>query len=443
MCVNIIKIDANLNKNTFLGCIHRKTKVKDLKQATALVHGDRKLNKPQFGAVHEATNNSVLFNFDDVADLEAVFQGKKLGHVYSRSSSSSAVALQNILFELEGGVAATVFSTGMAAISATMLSLLRAGDHIVVSQFLFGNTRSFFDQLSHFNVEVEYVDMTNSSYVKDAIKRETKMVFCETIANPCTQIADFPSIGRICEEHKILFVIDNTMSPSVMFDANEVKASLVTTSLTKYIAGHGNVLGGVVVDMGGFNWQSFSNIDDFYKSGEPRLWGTTQIRKKGLRDMGATLAPQSAHLVSVGLETLSMRMQKTNNNALVIANYLKQNEWVSQVNYPGLLEHPQHDIATQIFKEGEGFGGILSFEISPDINLREFLNTLNLILIATHLGDTRTLALPVATTIFYENGPEQRAEMGISDTLVRLSIGIEDPIDLVDDLENAFVLCKP
>ena len=411
--------------------------LKEIKLATTLVHGDRRLNNPQFGAVHEATNNSVLFNFDDVADLEAVFQGKKVGHVYSRSSSSSAVALQNLLAELEGGVAATVFATGMAAISATMFSLLRAGDHIIVSQYLFGNTRSFFDHLSLFAIDVDYIDMTNAENVKQAIKAETKIVFCETIANPCTQIADLPSIGSLCAQQQILFVIDNTMSPCVMFDARAVNASLVTTSLTKYVSGHGNVLGGVVVDLGNFDWQTFDNIDQFYKSSEPIMWGTTQIRKKGLRDIGATLAPQSAHLVSVGLETLSMRMQKTSQNALVVAKYLQQHEHVIHVNYPGLSEHPQHEIAKKVFSKGGYFGGLLSFELSPKINQRHFFNSLSLILIATHLGDTRTLALPVATTIFYENGPQRRSQMGISETLIRLSIGIEEVSDLIIDIEAA------
>jgi O-acetylhomoserine (thiol)-lyase len=411
--------------------------LKKIKQATALVHGDRKLNKPQFGAVHEATNNSVLFNFDDVADLEAVFQGKKVGHVYSRSSSSSAVALQNLLCELEGGVAATVFSTGMAAISATMFSLLRAGDHIIVSQYLFGNTRSFFDHLSLFAIEVDYVDMTNIENVNRVIKPTTKIVFCETIANPCTQIADLPSIGEICKKQNLLFVVDNTLSPCVMFDANAINANLVTTSLTKYVSGHGNVLGGVVVDLGNFDWQTFSNIDEFYKSADPILWGMTQIRKKGLRDIGATLAPQSAHLVSVGLETLSMRMQKTSENALKVAEFLQKHEHVTHVNYPGLPEHPQHELATKVFTKGGYFGGLVSFELSPKIDKRHFFNSLSLILIATHLGDTRTLALPVASTIFYENGPQRRAQMGISETLIRLSIGIEDIADLIDDIDAA------
>lgn len=405
--------------------------------ATTLVHADRKLNSPQFGGVHEASNNSVLFDFEDVADLEAVFQGKKAGHVYSRSSSSSAASLQNILSELDGGIAATVFATGMAAISATFYSLLRAGDHIIVSQYLFGNTRSFFDQLTHFSIDVSYVDVSDASNVANAIKDNTKIVFCETIANPNTQVADLYKIGDYCVQHKLLFVLDNTMTPSVMFNAHSVKANLLTTSLTKYVAGHGNVLGGALIDLGNFDWRTYANIDEFYKGADLSMWGSIQIRKKGLRDMGATLAPHSAHLVSVGLETLSMRMQKTSENALTIAEFLSKNVYIRKVNYPGLLSHPQHALASQVFAGKAGYGGILSFELNPDVDMRGFLNKLNLILRATHLGDTRTLALPVASTIFYENGPEKRAEMGISDTLIRLSVGIEDVGDLIDDIANA------
>jgi len=390
--------------------------VKKLSIETTLVHADRKLNKPQFGAVHEATNNSVLFEFGDVQDLVDVFQGKQAGHVYSRSSSSSAVSLQTILNELEGGVGAVCFATGMAAISSTFLSLLRAGDHIIVSQYLFGNTRSYMETLTHLGIEVSFVDVTNTQKVAALINKNTKMVFCESIANPVTQVADLKGIGDVCEAHNILFALDNTMTPSVLLDGKSVKASLLITSLTKYIAGHGNVLGGVTIDTGMFDWTQYANISDKYKVADIKQWGLTQIKKRGLRDMGATLAPASASQVSVGLETLTMRMHKTCENALSLAKYLAQHSCVSSVNYPGLEAHPQHQRASELF--GKRFGGVLSFTLKQDIDTHTFLNTLELVISATHLGDTRTLALPVASTIFFENGPEERAKMGIQDSLV-------------------------
>lgn len=412
--------------------------MKNLRLASKLVHADRRINKPQHGAVHESTNNSVLFAFDDVADLENVFQGKQAGHVYSRSSSGSAVALQNILNDLEGGVGAATFATGMAAISALMFSLLKAGDHIVVSRYLFGNTRSFFDSLAQFAIDISYVDTTSADDVEQAIRPQTTMVFCESIANPGTQVADVQAISEICQRHKLLFVLDNTMTPSVMLDAKALGASLCCTSLTKYIAGHGNVLGGVVVDLGNYDWTHYANIHDIYKHIDVQQWGITQIRKKGLRDMGATLAPESAHAVSIGLETLAMRIRKTCENAQAVAEYLLNRDEVLSVNYPGLSSHPQHLRAKKLFNAQ--FGGILSFELAPSVNVRDFINKLDLILAATHLGDTRTLILPVASTIFYENGSAQRASMGISDTLLRMSIGIEDVQDLIDDFDTAFAV---
>ncbi|MDT0594358.1 cystathionine gamma-synthase family protein [Glaciecola petra] len=409
--------------------------MKRKKLDSELVHADRQVNLPQSGAVHEASNNSVLFHFDDVADLEAVFQGKKNGHVYSRSSSSSSVALQNILAKFESGKYATVFSTGMAAISALMFSLLKSGDHIVVSKFLFGNTRSFIDSLMRFGIDVDYIDTTKVDNLAAVVKHNTKMVFCESIANPGTQVADLKNIGDYCASNSLLFVLDNTMTPCVLLDAKAVKANLLTTSLTKYVSGHGNVLGGVVVDMGNFDWTGFDNIYDVYKNVEPDALGTTQIRKKGLRDIGATLAAQSAHLISTGLETLSMRMMKICENALKVSQFLATHNGVTKVLYPGLPEHQQHVLAKELFNGN--FGGILSFELDASIDVRSFINALDMILSATHLGDNRTLILPVASTIFYENGPEQREEMGISDTLIRMSLGIENADDIIQDLTQA------
>jgi O-acetylhomoserine (thiol)-lyase len=402
---------------------------------TQLVHGDRLLNRPQHGAVHEATNNSVLFEFDDVADLEAVFQGRKPGHVYSRSSSGSAVALQNMLNALEGGVGAVCFATGMAGISSTMFSLLKAGDHVIVSRYLFGNTLSFFQTLSEFDIAVSYVDVSNVASVAEAVQSNTKAVFCESIANPGTQVSDLEAIGDVCEQHNILFIIDNTMTPACLLDAKAVKASLVATSLTKYIAGHGNVLGGVIADLGNYDWSKFENISDKYKVADQQQWGLTQIRKRGLRDMGATLAPSAAHQISVGLETLNLRMQQTCSNGLALAEYFEQHSGVNKVFYPGLKNHPHHTRAGKLFSHQ--YGGILSIELAEHIDLRAFINALELIICATHLGDTRTLVLPVATTIFYENGAQQREAMGISDSLLRFSIGIENIQDLIADIDRA------
>lgn len=402
---------------------------------TRLIHADRLINQPQSGAVHQATNNSVLFEFKHAQELVDVFQGKLAGHVYSRSSSSSTVALQNILNHLEGGVGAITFATGMAAITATLLSLFKAGDHLILSRFLFGNTRSLTETMQHLGIELSFVDVTDMHKVEQALQQNTKAVYLETIANPVTQVADLPGIGKWCQANGLLFIIDTTMTPPNMFDAKAVLASLTISSLTKYVAGHGNVLGGAVVDCGLFDWAQFDNILPIYRGADPSLWGLTQIRKRGLRDMGATLAPESAHAISIGLETLVLRTQRTCDNALRLAQYLQAHGKIAAVYYPGLPEHPQHDMAKQLFS---GFGGILSLVLCDGIDAIAFLDQLKLVICATHLGDTRTLALPVASTIYFESSQQQRQEMGISDNMIRMSIGIEDFDDLVADFDQAF-----
>jgi O-acetylhomoserine (thiol)-lyase len=401
---------------------------------TRQVHADRQLNQPADGAVHTSTTNSVLFEFEKTQDLVDVFQGKKMGHVYGRSSSGSMAALQTIIADMEGGIATACFSTGMAAITSTMLSLFKAGDHLIVSQYLFGNTRSFLDTLQDLGIELSFVDVTSIQEVIAARKSNTRAVFTETIANPVTQVADLRAIGKWSEEQSLLFMVDNTMTPPPAFDAKAMKVSLVLTSLTKYHGGHGHVLGGAVTDMGNFDWTLFNNIKPAYQVADERMWGITQIRKKGLRDLGATLSAQSAHLISVGIETLSLRMARSTENAMKLATYLESQEKIERVYYPGLSNHPQHYVARE---QLGGYGAILSFDLVPGIEPCEFLDELKLVLSATHLGDTRTLALPVASTIFFENGQRERARMGITETMIRMSVGIEDTDDLVADFDQA------
>ena len=332
-------------------------------------------------------------------------------------------------------VGCVCFATGMAAISSTMLALLRAGDHLIVSKFLFGNTLSFMKTLIDFGVEISFVDVTNVNNVIKHYQKNTRMVFCESIANPGTQVSELPAIGDFCEQKSIIFTLDNTMTPSYLLDARQVKASLLLCSLTKYIGGHGNVLGGSVVDTGMYQWAKFENIRTEYRVKDQQQWGLTQIKKLGLRDMGATLAPESASKIAVGMETMALRLNAACDNAMSLAAWLDSHSQVSKVFYPGLKAHRQNQLATNLFHK---FGAILSIELSDNIDPIVFLNNLKLVLSATHLGDTRTLALPVATTIFHENGAQARTDMGVSDTLIRISVGIENIDDLIDDFKQAF-----
>ena len=400
---------------------------------TTLLHSDR-LGKPEHGAMHKAIHTSVAYGYDDVQDLVDVFQNKTKGYAYSRQGNPTVTALEQKVTQMEKGLSTIAFSTGMAAISATIMALIRKTDHIVASSYLFGNSRSIFQTFIELGLDFTFVDPTDVNNVRDAIKENTKMVFLETIANPATQIADMANIGDLCTEKGLLYVIDNTMTSPYLFTPVDVKATHVINSLTKYIGGHGNALGGSVTDTGLFNWENYPNIYDVFKKGDVKAWGMTQIRKKGLRDAGGTLAPEAAHSISVGSETLALRMERACNNAQNLAEYLDTHPLIKKVYYPGIQTHPQHELATELFKK---HGSLMSFEVDESVDCFAFLNKLQLVVKSSNLGDTRTLAIPVAQTIFNELGPEKRAEMGISDFMIRLSIGIEDIEDLLSDFKQA------
>jgi len=400
--------------------------------STAL-HSDRE-GKPEHGVLHKPIHTSVAFAYEDARELAEVFQKKKFGYAYGRQNNPTIEALAQKITKMEQGLATVLFATGMAAIGSTLLALLRRGDHIVSSTYLFGNTNSLFNTFRELGVEVSFVDATDSNNVAAAIQDNTRLVFVETVANPVTQVADLEGIGALCAERKLIYFVDNTMTSPWLFSPVTVQASLVINSLTKYIGGHGNALGGSVTDTGLFDWSAFGNIYDNYKKGDPANWGMNQIRAKGLRDFGASLGPEAAHHLSAGSDTLGLRMDKSCHNALAIAEFCDAHPKVRKVSYPGLKDHPQHERAQKLFKH---FGAILSIELDDLLDCFDFLNALDLVVSSSNLGDNRTLGIPVAHTIFFEMGPERRASMGVADSMVRFSVGIEDTKDLLADFEQA------
>ena len=364
----------------------------------------------------------------------AFSQGREAGYTYSRQINPTVTALENKITLMESGLMSICFSTGMAAISAVMLTLLKAGDHVVSSVFLFGNTNSFLTTLENFGINISFVDATDSANVRDALRPETQLVFVETIANPCTQVCDLKGIGELCKENGLLYVVDNTMTSPWAFQPATVGAGLSINSLSKYICGHGNALGGSVTDTGLFDWTSYSNINEQYRKGDPTKWGMQQIRKKGLRDSGGTLSPQAAHSIALGAETLSLRMQTACNNALQLARAFSEHPKVNKVYYPGMESHPQHQRTQDLFRT---YGALMSIELDESVDCHAVLDRLQMVIISTNLGDNRTLSLPVASTIYHEMGPERRAQMGIGDGTIRISVGIEDFADLHDDFMQA------
>ena len=397
------------------------------------LHSDR-ADKPEHGVLHKPVHTSVAYGYDKAEHLAEVFQGKRQGYNYGRQLNPTVTALQKRITKMESGVSSVGFSTGMAAISSTMLALLKTGDHVIASSFLFGNTNSFFETLKRLGIEVSFVDATQAKFVEEAIQENTKIVFVETIANPVTQVADLIGIGQLCKGKNLVYIVDNTMTSPFSFQPKKVGASLIVNSLTKYIGGHGNALGGMVTDTGIHKWETFDNIIETYRSEKPELWGITQIKKKGLRDMGASLGPEAAHHLAVGSETLSMRMEKASSNALLLAKFCFEHKNIKTTYYPGLPYHPQHARAKKLFKN---FGAIFSINLVDGIDCFEILDKMKNIISSSNLGDTRTLAIPVAQTIYFEMGAERRKSMGISDSMIRFSVGIEESEDLLTDLKKA------
>jgi len=400
---------------------------------TELLHSDRQ-QSIKHGSIHQPVHNAVAYGYQSAEQLAAVFQGRESGYSYGRQNNPTTTALEQKITLMEQGLQSVCFATGMAAITATLLSLLRAGDHLVSSQFLFGNTNSLFNTLTEFGVDVSFVDATDVDAVAAEITSNTKMVFVETIANPCTQVADMVAIGELCEQQNLLFIVDNTMTSPLLFKPKDVKAGLVINSLTKCIAGHGNVLGGAVTETGVFDWSGYDNIYPNYKKNNPQGWGLLQIRKKGLRDTGATLAPDSANKIAMGAETLALRIPRACANAAALATFFSDHPKVKTVHYPGLPSHPQHQRAKALFSD---FGALLSIDLVDGVDCFAILNQLKASILSSHLGDNRTLVIPVAHTIFYEMGAQRRESMGISENTIRISVGIEDQQDLLEDFSQA------
>lgn len=402
---------------------------------TRLLHLDRR-HGSDYGAVHAPIHCSVPYGHATTESLIATFQQRRPGFTYGRQSNPTNAALEAKISLLEDARDSIVFATGMGAIAALFFALLRQGDHVVCSRHIFGNTSSLLTSFERFGVIVDFVDATSADNVAAALRPATRLIFVETIANPGTEVADLEAIGQLCRDRKILLVVDNSLTTPVLLQSAQIGAGLVVNSLTKGIGGHGEAMGGAISDTGQFDWSAWPGIDPLYRTGDPARFGLTQIRRKGLRDGGATLRADDAHRLAVGAETLFLRVERASASALALAQWLEAQPEVKAVRYPGLASHPQHARAKSLF--GGRFGQLLSFTFRDGIDLAARLDRLSQVVLATHLWDTRTLAIPVAPTIFFELGEDGRKAAGIDEGLIRISVGLEPAEDLIADFARAF-----
>lgn len=401
---------------------------------TTALHLDR-WAKPEHGAMHKPIHTSIAYGYEKAEDLAAVFQGRQKGFAYARQANPTVAALEQRVTAFEDGVGSLCFATGMAALGAIFFGLLKRDDHIVSSQFLFGNTASMLSTLEQLGIKVSFVDATDVANIEAALTDKTRLVLVETIANPVTQVADLEKIGDLCRARKLIYVVDNTVTSPYLFRPKAVGATFSVNSLSKYFGGHGAALGGSVTDCGTYDWSDDPGIYEGYKATTAvEQWGLIQLRRKGLRDFGGTLSPEAANTLALGSETIALRMDRSCENAQKLAEFLERQKAVVEVNYPGLASHPQHGLSSRLFK---GHGALMSFALDDKHDALAFMSSLGVVVNSTNLGDTRTLGIAVAPTIFFELGRERRAAMGIREGLIRVSVGIEDIDDLIADFAQA------
>ncbi|NMZ23193.1 MULTISPECIES: methionine gamma-lyase [Pseudomonas] len=364
---------------------------------------------------------SATFAFPTAEYGAGCFAGEESGHFYTRISNPTLALLESRMATLEGGEAAVAFSSGMGAIAATFWTLLRPGDEVIVSQTLYGCTFALLHHgIGEFGIKVRHVDLSDLDALRAALSPATRMIYCETPANPNLQLIDIGAVAKIAHQQpNITVVIDNTYCTPYLQRPLELGADVVVHSATKYLSGHGDITAGIAVS---------------------RQDLAQRIRLQGLKDLtGAVLSPQDAFLLMRGLKTLALRMDRHCSNAQAVAEALQAHPAVESVTYPGLRSFPQYELAARQMKLS---GGMIAFELKGGIATgRRFMNALKLFSRAVSLGDAESLAQHPASMTHSTYTPEERAQHGIAEGLVRLSVGLEDIADLLADIEQALAHC--
>lgn len=397
------------------------------------------------------TTSYVFNNAEHAANL---FGLKEFGNIYTRIMNPTTDVFEKRIAALEGGVAAVAVASGQAAQFLTITSLAQAGDNIVSTSYLYGGTFNQFKvQFKRLGIDVKFVDSDKPAEFEKAIDSNTKALYVETIGNPRFNIPDFEAIAAIAQKHGIPLVVDNTFGAGgYLVRPIEHGANVVVESATKWIGGHGTSIGGVIVDAGNFNWGNgkfpqFSEPSEGYHG--LKFWevfGTdgpfgniafaTKVRVEGLRDYGPALSPFNAFLLLQGLETLSLRLDRTVQNALELAQWLEKHPKVENVQYPGLPSNPYHAVAKKYLKRG--FGGVLSFKVKGTANdADKVIDNLQLISHLANVGDAKTLIIHPASTTHEQLDPEAQVAAGVIPGVLRVSVGIEHIDDLKADLDQA------
>lgn len=402
--------------------------------ATRAVHGPLP-GRDSHGALRPPVHDSVSFAFASAQAIADAFAGRKPAHSYSRISNPTVEELERRVQLLAGGQGVVALSSGMAAISALFLALAGTGTNIVASRFLFGNTTSLLTRtLAPWGLEARFVDMTDPRAVAAAIDHNTRAVFLESITNPQLEVCDIRTVAALTRERGVPLVLDNTATTFRLCRARDLGVDIEVLSSTKYISGGGTSVGGLIIDHGLFDWSRSPRLHTCAGQYGPFAFLMT-LRREVSRNLGACLSPHAASLQILGLETMALRIDRSCANAMELALFLGKQPAVRDVCYPGLSDHPHHHTAQRQF--ADRYGGILTFDLADSKACFRFLDRLQVIQRATNINDNKTLALHPASTIFTEFAPEERKAMGVRDTMIRLSAGIEDAADIQNDLLQA------
>ena len=406
-----------------------------MKQDTITIHGGQSSNET--GSSVTPVYQSAAFAYASAQELADVFAGRMPGYVYSRIANPTSVALEQRLAELEGGIGCITTSSGMAAIASVAMGLLRAGDEIVSASGIFGGTVSLFSNtLSRFGIKTTFLQNNDAEELGKVITERTRFIFAETISNPAMDVPDIEKFAEIANKHNIVLIADSTATTPVLIKPRDFGAHLIIHSTSKFINGHGNAIGGAIIDTGLYKWPDgcFEDIKQLAKRAGQMAF-LSHLRNLIYRDLGGCAAPMNSFLILQGLEGLSMRMKRHCRNALALAEFLKSHKNVKWVNYPGLSESEYYGRVQKYFK-GLG-GGLLTFGAGSRESAFKFIDALKMTKNLANIGDSKTLVIHPASTIFRDLDAQIRERMKIGDDLIRVSVGVEDFEDIKNDFEQA------
>ena len=404
-----------------------------MKFNTRLLHD--KVTREKFGATLPPIYQSSAFEQETAEDLAGIFENKKMGYCYTRVANPTVAAFENRITALEGGIASVATASGMAALSCALLNILEAGDEIISSASLYGGTIDLFRDIEAFGIKTRYVTNNNWEEIENSFNEKTKVVFAETIGNPCLDVTDIDKLSEIAHSHGVPLIIDNTTATPYLIRAIEHGADIVVNSSSKYINGSSNSISGILTDSGHFKWTAdkFPRLADYIKFG-PMAY-IARLRNGLYRNIGACLSPLNAYMNLIGLETLGLRMDRQCRNALELAKWFEDTFPDIVVNYPGLDSSCFHEIADR--QLNGGYGAILTIRVGSKKRAFEIMNKLTIPYILSNIGDTKTLVVHPSSTISLHSPKEELINAGVFDDLIRISVGIEDVEDLIEDFGKA------